>query len=473
MVFSSIVFLGLFLPIVLLLYFGTNSRRVRNYVLLAASLFFYAWGEPVWIITMVFTSFVDFFCAKWIQRIDGGGAGEKTRASAAHRRMPLVFSVVINIGILFVFKYSGFLAGEIYKLTGVMLPAWNSAMPIGISFYTFQSLSYTIDVYRGHTKVQNNFFYYLMYVSMFPQLVAGPIVRYADIAAQIEERRENLKSFSGGAVRFCVGLGKKVILANNAGQVVSTLMLADYLHGIPTLNAWIAAVFFTFQIYFDFSAYSDMAIGLGKMFGFDYKENFRYPYMAWSVTEFWRRWHISLSTFFRDYVYIPLGGGKNKQYRNIFGVWLLTGIWHGASWNYLLWGLYYAFFLMVEKKFFARIFDRHRLVGRIVTIFLFVYGWVIFYCEDLGLLGSMTAALFCNSAVFIDALGTNAALGNLFVLPVYLLASTDIAHRAAKAVFRSESAEYLAQAAFVICVFGASIVLLVGQSYNPFLYFRF
>lgn len=449
-----------------MLYFIVPFRKWRNYILLCASLVFYAWGEPLWVLAMIFTSAVDFLNGKWIGKL----------GDSKYRKVPLIVSLVLDLGILMIFKYSGFFAHEIFKWTGVMIPAWNRPMPIGISFYTFQSLSYTLDVYRGKTKIQNNFLYYLMYVSMFPQLVAGPIVRYADIAAQIEERKETREGFYHGVLRFTVGLGKKVILANNAGKAATALLGPAMLSGgsIPVANAWLGAIFYTFQIYFDFAGYSDMAIGLGKIFGFDYKENFNYPYIARSVTDFWRRWHISLSSFFRDYVYIPLGGNRQHLYRNIFVVWALTGLWHGASWNFILWGLYYGVLLILEKSFYGKYLERSKLLGHIVTIGLFVYGWVIFYCTDMSALIAVTRSLFgVNGNRLLDLSGRTWFLSNLWILPVYIIGSTPYPKKMAEKILKTEQLRDVAGSVFVLMVFVASLMLLVGQTYNPFLYFRF
>lgn len=465
MVFSGIVFLGLFLPAVLILYFAAPQRKWRNYVLLVSSLLFYAWGEPLWVLAMIFTSAVDYFNGKWIGKLE----------NSKYRSLPLLLSLVLDLGILMIFKYSGFFAEEIFKWTGILLPAWNRPMPIGISFYTFQSLSYTLDVYRRQTKVQKSFAYYLMYVSMFPQLVAGPIVRYADIAAQIEERRETWDGFHQGALRFCIGLGKKVILANNAGKAAAALLTPALVSGgeLPLFNAWLGAIFYTFQIYYDFAGYSDMAIGLGKMFGFEYKENFNYPYIARSITDFWRRWHISLSSFFRDYVYIPLGGNRRQLYRNILIVWALTGLWHGASWNFILWGLYYGVLLSLEKMFFGKYLEKNKFIAHLLTILLFVYGWVIFYCTDLDFLATVSRSLLgLGGGKLIDLSGTTWLLSNLWIFPVYLIGATPYPKKLAERVFSEEKAD-IAGAIFVLAVFTISVILLVGQTYNPFLYFRF
>ena len=314
MVFSSLIFLCIFLPAVLVLYNISRNVTYKNIILVTASLFFYAWGEPVWVVLLLVSTLVDYINGRIIDKYYAG-AGET---------IALAVSLTINLGLLFVFKYSGFLIDNINFICGINLPNPNPALPIGISFYTFQTLSYTIDMYRGRTKVQKSYLKYLTYVSMFPQLVAGPIVRYSSIADQLTERRQTAEDFAYGIKRFTAGLCKKVILANNAGTI-ATMLLGTTRYTVA--SAWLGIAIFTFQIYFDFSGYSDMAIGLGRMLGFKFGENFRYPYIASSVTDFWRRWHISLSTFFRDYIYIPLGGNRYRHLRNILAVWFLTGLW--------------------------------------------------------------------------------------------------------------------------------------------------
>ena len=343
MVFSSLLFLFRFLPLVFLLYYLT-PRRGRNVVLFLFSLFFYAWGEPKYVFLMLFSITMDYTVGRLIDKAKREGKPEKAKGS-------LLFSVFMNLGILGFFKYADFIIGSINAVSGLNLPLLNIPLPIGISFFTFQTMSYTIDVYRGNTEVQKNWISYGTYVSMFPQLIAGPIVQYKTIARQMKERRENLDDCTEGIHRFVVGVGKKVLLANNIGllwDAAAALPVAE----LPVATAWLGALAYTFQIYFDFSGYSDMAIGLGKMFGFHFLENFNYPYISRSITEFWRRWHISLSSWFREYVYIPLGGNRKgllKQVRNIFVVWMLTGIWHGAHWNYVLWGVYYGVLLILEN----------------------------------------------------------------------------------------------------------------------------
>ena len=337
----------LFLPICLLLYFILHGIKARNYLLLVMSLLFYAWGEPKWIILMIVTTLIDYGAGLLVDQY----RGQKLAKWA------LAGSVVITLSFLAVFKYLGFFNQNLNQIFGAELPTQIFNLPIGISFYTFQAITYVVDVYRGKAQVQRSYANLLLYVALFPQLIAGPIVRYTDIAAQLENREMTLPGFSKGITRFVTGLGKKVLLANIAGQVATSLIGGD-LSKASVLGAWLGIFAYTFQIYFDFSGYSDMAIGLGHMFGFTYVENFNYPYISKSITEFWRRWHISLSTFFRDYVYIPLGGNRRHQLRNMFIVWALTGLWHGASWNFVLWGLYYFVFLAIEKLFLGKFLEK-------------------------------------------------------------------------------------------------------------------
>ena len=377
MVFSSLNFMYLFLPICLLLYFILHGIKARNYLLLVMSLLFYAWGEPKWIILMIVTTLIDYGAGLLVDQY----RGQKLAKWA------LAGSVVITLSFLAVFKYLGFFNQNLNQIFGAELPTQIFNLPIGISFYTFQAITYVVDVYRGKAQVQRSYANLLLYVALFPQLIAGPIVRYTDIAAQLENREMTLPGFSKGITRFVTGLGKKVLLANIAGQVATSLIGGD-LSKASVLGAWLGIFAYTFQIYFDFSGYSDMAIGLGHMFGFTYVENFNYPYISKSITEFWRRWHISLSTFFRDYVYIPLGGNRRHQLRNMFIVWALTGLWHGASWNFVLWGLYYFVFLAIEKLFLGKFLEKlPAVVGHAYALFIIVVGWVFFYFDDVSRLG--------------------------------------------------------------------------------------
>ena len=369
----------LFLPICLLLYFILHGIKARNYLLLVMSLLFYAWGEPKWIILMIVTTLIDYGAGLLVDQY----RGQKLAKWA------LAGSVVITLSFLAVFKYLGFFNQNLNQIFGAELPTQIFNLPIGISFYTFQAITYVVDVYRGKAQVQRSYANLLLYVALFPQLIAGPIVRYTDIAAQLENREMTLPGFSKGITRFVTGLGKKVLLANIAGQVATSLIGGD-LSKASVLGAWLGIFAYTFQIYFDFSGYSDMAIGLGHMFGFTYVENFNYPYISKSITEFWRRWHISLSTFFRDYVYIPLGGNRRHQLRNMFIVWALTGLWHGASWNFVLWGLYYFVFLAIEKLFLGKFLEKlPAVVGHAYALFIIVVGWVFFYFDDVSRLGQM------------------------------------------------------------------------------------
>ena len=368
MVFSKPIFLFGFLPIVLLLYY-IAPRRLRNTVLFAASLIFYAWGEPKLVLLMIATIVVDYCAGLIIERFS-----EKKKAS----RAILVAALVINLGLLGIFKYANFMIESINALVGGNIGLLNIVLPIGISFYTFQSLSYVIDVYKKVVPVERNILNFATYVTLFPQLIAGPIVQYKTIADELSERQESFALFSEGIWRFAVGLGKKVIIANQIGSVWTEISGSP--ESLTVGKAWIGALAFTFQIYFDFSGYSDMAIGLGKMFGFNFLENFNYPYISKSITEFWRRWHISLGTWFKEYVYIPLGGnrkGLKRQIFNILVVWMLTGLWHGASWNFVVWGLYFGLILVLEKAFLLKIFAKiPAAFAHIYSILLIVFGWV-------------------------------------------------------------------------------------------------
>ena len=473
MVFSSLLFLFLFLPAVLLLYFLV-PRRFRNLILLAVSLFFYAWGEPLYVFLMIGTILFDYIFGILIERFL---KKEKKRAAG----ITLVFAVIVNIGCLGFFKYTDFLIGNLNGIFNTAIPLLQIALPIGISFYTFQIMSYVIDVYRGEVKAQRNIISFGTYVVLFPQLIAGPIVRYKTVAEELNERHENLPDFNSGVQRFMVGLGKKVLLANNIGILWNQIGSQD-ISTMPVLTAWIGIIAFTFQIYFDFSGYSDMAIGLGRMFGFHFLENFDYPYMSKSITEFWRRWHISLSTWFKEYVYIPLGGNRRgfaRQIRNILVVWLLTGIWHGASWNFVLWGVYFGGLLIIEKLFLLKYLQKAPgWVGHIYTMLLVIISWVIFAFDDLSRGMSFWGAMFgYNGAGFFNSESIYLLYTNLLIFAVLFFASMDWgkklwgkledtlqAHPAALEIIRS--------IAFT-AVFVLSVAYLVNASYNPFLYFRF
>lgn len=427
MVFSSLLFLFRFLPLFLALYFAA-PKRLRNTILFIGSLIFYGWGEPVYISLLLFSTLVDFIHGKLV-----GSFKEKGNLTAA--KWVVASSAVINLSLLIVFKYTDFFIRSFNELTGSSAPLLGLALPIGISFYTFQTMSYTIDVYRGEAPVQNNLISFGAYVSMFPQLIAGPIVRYQDIALELNCRQENLEQFVLGIRLFIIGLGKKVLLANQTGALwteISAILPQER----SILMVWIGILAFSFQIYFDFSGYSDMAVGMGHMLGFRFPDNFRYPYISKSITEFWRRWHISLGTWFKEYVYIPLGGNRNGrllQVRNILIVWLLTGIWHGANLNFLLWGLYFGILLLLEKFVFKNWLNRlPSWIQHIYACLLVIFGWVLFAFEDMNagfayLLQMVGGAglPFCNERTLF------LLCGNLILLLISAVGSTPLPAKAA------------------------------------------
>ena len=466
MVFSSTVFLCIFLPLVLLGYY-ICPKRGRNLFLLIASLVFYAWGEPKYVFLMIFSIIANYAF---------GLLMDKFRQNNRRLKLMLVLSVIIDLGLLGVFKYTDFIISNINAAFGANFDLLKLALPIGISFYTFQAMSYTIDVYRGDVKVQRNIIDFGMYITMFPQLIAGPIVRYADVEEQLHERRVTAQDFSEGAMRFVVGLGKKVLLANQIGALWSEIYALG--GSSSALMAWLGAIAFTFQIYFDFSGYSDMAIGLGRMFGFKFPENFRYPYQSVSITDFWRRWHITLSTWFREYLYIPLGGNRRgfaRQALNLLIVWTLTGFWHGAGWNFVLWGLYYFAVLFVEKLFLLKALDRApKILRHIYSLLLIVLGWVIFACDDITVLLPFIGSMF----------GANGALGGLdlywlttkaVLLIICCVASTELPKKLMISLGGrlGERPAFILKSVLTLLLLCLSVVFLIGDSYNPFLYFRF
>lgn len=467
MVFSSLLFLFRFLPIVLIGYF-VLPKKYRNLFLLLFSLFFYMWGEPTFIVLMLLSIAINYF---------GGMAVDYylKKENKKKSRFSLTLSMVLDLSLLGFFKYTGFFTDNLNALIGTDFIV-NIVLPIGISFYTFQMMSYVIDVYRGDTKVQKNIINFGAYVSLFPQLIAGPIVQYKTVAEQLEERTETADLFGAGVKRFMSGLSKKVLLANNIGILWDTVSSSD-LTTLPLLSAWLGIFAFTFQIYFDFSGYSDMAIGLGKMFGFEFLENFNYPYISKSITEFWRRWHISLGTWFRDYVYIPLGGNRHgllKQLRNILIVWFLTGLWHGASWNFALWGVYFGIILILEKTFLLKLLSKlPSFVSHIYSVLLFVYGWVIFALEDMSDIALYTKALFGFSGIF-DRESLYLLLNFALLLVICALFSTPLPkllyERAEKKFTKTTFVLTLVAIAFIFILSSAYIT---ASSYNPFLYFRF
>ena len=472
MIFSSLLFLFRFLPAVLLLYF-ISPRPARNCVLFLVSLVFYAWGEPVYVLLMLLSILSSYLGGLAVHR-----CMERGRERAA--RISLGVSVGFGLALLGFFKYTDFVLETVRKVTGLNVSLLNLALPIGISFYTFQTISYVIDVYRGTARVQKNIISYGAYVTMFPQLIAGPIVQYKTIDEQLRTRRESAEQFAEGVNRFVIGLGKKVLLANNAGQLWDTVNALNP-SGLPVVTAWIGIAAYTFQIYFDFSAYSDMAIGLGEMFGFRFLENFNYPYLSRSITEFWRRWHISLGTWFREYVYIPLGGnrrGTGKLIRNTMIVWLLTGIWHGADWNFLIWGLYYGILLLVEKLFLKKYLER--LPGWVQHIYCMLFvmlGWYIFVYDQIGSGMSFLGAMFGAGGRFLNGETVYLLYNNAVLLVLLILGSTTLPGKAAAALLEKvEEHDWiciLLRSLFYVAVFLLSVAYLVDASYNPFLYFRF
>lgn len=474
MVFSSLLFLFRFLPLFLALYFAA-PKRLRNTILFIGSLIFYGWGEPVYISLLLFSTLVDFIHGKLV-----GSFKEKGNLTAA--KWVVASSAVINLSLLIVFKYTDFFIRSFNELTGSSVPLLGLALPIGISFYTFQTMSYTIDVYRGEAPVQNNLISFGAYVSMFPQLIAGPIVRYQDIALELNCRQENLEQFALGIRLFIIGLGKKVLLANQTGALwteISAVLPQER----SILMVWIGILAFSFQIYFDFSGYSDMAVGMGRMLGFRFPDNFRYPYISKSITEFWRRWHISLGTWFKEYVYIPLGGNRNGrllQVRNILIVWLLTGIWHGANLNFLLWGLYFGILLLLEKFVFKNWLNRlPSWIQHIYACLLVIFGWVLFAFEDMNagfayLLQMVGGAglPFCNERTLF------LLCGNLILLLISAVGSTPLPAKAASVLSpdsktRFQNAGKILEPLFLGLVLFLSVAYLVNATYNPFLYFRF
>ncbi|MBQ9387336.1 MAG: MBOAT family protein [Lachnospiraceae bacterium] len=460
MVFSSAVFLLIFLPVFLTVYY-LLPFKIKNAWLLLASLVFYAWGEPVYVFLMMGSIAVNYFAGLLLSRFAGHRAA---------MRALLTVSVAVHVGALFFFKYSDFLISAINGSFGAGLRLMGLALPIGISFYTFQALSYVIDVYRGKVSAQKNLIDFGAYISMFPQLIAGPIVRYSDVAARLRERSFDADRAFCGILRFCVGLGKKVLLANSLGAFWEEISAAG---GAPAMTTLIGAVCFSLQIYFDFSGYSDMAIGIGRMLGFEFSENFNYPYMAKSITDFWRRWHISLGSWFREYVYIPLGGSRKglpRQILNLLIVWALTGIWHGAGWNFLFWGLYFFVLLTIEKICAGRV----RLPGaakRIYTLVAVLVSWIIFATPDIGAAGNMIGNLFGANG-FANA-GTLYYLRNCSVLlAIGLLFSTNIVRRLLRRLAPGKAKSAVLECAAVL-LYALSLIMVINSAYNPFLYFRF
>ena len=463
MVFSGLPFLFFYLTVVLLVY-KLTPLKLRNLFLLLASLFFYGWGEPVYIVIMFLSTAVDY---------THGMLVEKWRADDRKARMAVASSVFFNLLILVFFKYYDFLAGSINAITGLHLPILGIPLPIGISFYTFQTMSYTIDVYRKDAPVQKNIITFGTFVTLFPQLIAGPIIQYKSVAEQLKHREEGLGKFVSGVERFSVGLAKKVLLANAIGKLWD-VFLATQVEELTVVGAWLGLAAYAFQIYFDFSGYSDMAVGLGRMFGFEFMENFNYPYISKSIVEFWKRWHISLTNWFREYLYFPLGGSRcsrAKWIHNILIVWTLTGIWHGAGWNFLLWGLYYAVWMLAERLFWGKYLEKlPAVVQHVYTMVIVLIGWGLFAIEDMGQLGGYLATCF-GAGRFIDAATLYQLRSYLPMLVILVFASTPLASKLYRRLGENTQAvvrPVLVLASLVLCT-----ASLVDASYNPFLYFRF
>ena len=489
MVFSSLIFLLAFLPLNLICYFAARKTQTRNVILLLFSLVFYAWGEPLYVLLLIGMSFWCWFFARMVERA-GSPRGKKAL---------LFFAAAGCVGSIGFFKYAGFLCDNINAVAGrALVDVPRLALPIGISFYTFQLLTYVVDVYRGEVPAQRRFWRVLLYAGLFHQCVAGPIVRYGDIENELTERVSDLNSVSRGVTRFAVGLAKKSLLANACGAAADALLLSDaamadaaaradnlaLLAGRSAATLWIGMAFYMLQIYLDFSAYSDMAIGMGLICGLHYKENFMYPYVADSVTDFWRRWHISLGTFFRDYVYIPLGGnrkGTARQIFNLFVVWALTGLWHGARWNFVLWGLYFFVFLVLEKFVFGKLLAKTYVLKHLYVLIVVYFGWVLFRFSDTSYLTTVLAGMFCrngNAAVSYEI--RTFALQYVPFLVVCLLGCTPLVRNVGVALKKralvSRPAFYLngaLNALLPAALIVLSVLSLVGDSYNPFLYFQF
>lgn len=467
MVFSSLFFLTIFLPLNLIIYYLIQNIQVRNFILVIFSLFFYAWGEPIWVTLLILSALVDYCNGLFIERHLGKPIA----------KLGIIFTLTINLGLLFTFKYADFIVENVNFLFDTRYSKPGFLLPIGISFYTFQTISYCIDVYKGEVKAQKNFMNFLLFVSLYHQLVAGPIVRYTDISDEINDRKFKWSDFSNGINRFCKGLFKKIFFANVAGELVQQFLEGD-MTNMSSSSAWFGLLMYTFQIYFDFSGYSDMAIGLGKMFGFNYYENFKHPYTATSIADFWRRWHISLGTFFRDYLYIPLGGNRKNIYLNLFVVWLCTGLWHGASWNFILWGLYFCFLLILEKLFLQKILNKLPiLIRHFYAIFFIILGWSLFYYTDLQQLKTFIQILFrFNEFKYFNLEVFSVIQNNFYWIILCILFTTPIYNNLLN--FMDKKNLYFFNPNVTVIILNVfmllgSIAMLVNKTYNPFIYFRF
>lgn len=463
MVFSSLTFICVFLPAVLLMYNLSRNITYRNVVLTASSLMFYAWGEPSFIILLIAATIVNFVLALFIDKWRGKRGA----------KLLFAFAVAFDIAMIGVFKYAAFVVSSFNFVLHLSFPVPEIGLPLGISFYTFQILTYVVDVYKGGTPVQKSYLKFLCFVSMFPQLIAGPIVRYSEVAAALDKRTVRMRDFADGAVQFTFGLSKKVLLANTAGEAKDLLFSAAT---NPTAGStWLGMIFYSFQLFFDFSGYSDMAIGMGKMLGFRFPQNFNYPYISRSVSEFWRRWHMTLGSFFRDYVYIPLGGNRCSTARWLFNtmvVWMLTGLWHGAYWNYVLWGLYYGLLLMLEKLVFSRVKDIP-ILSHLITLFLVLMGWVLFYFNDMSDMMLCFSRMFGVGVSLYDITTTSVLFSNIWLLAACVLVSTPLPYRVYEYATSLKYVGVVIEGAIMVGLFVICIASLTGATSNPFLYFRF
>ncbi len=469
MIFSSIFFIFVFLPITLILYYLVPFK-LKNFVLLVVSLIFYAWGEPVYVFLMILNIVINYISGLEIETY-------RRQGKMRQAKWAFIVTLVVNLLVLGFYKYYGFFISNLNVILPIKIPYHELALPIGISFYTFQTLSYVIDVYKGSLAAQRNIITFGSYVTMFPQLIAGPIVRYSDVEKQLSKREICWSKFSEGVVYFLTGLGKKVLIANNMGLVCDAI-LAMNASDTSALTAWIGAFAYTMQIYFDFGGYSDMAIGLGKMLGFDFIKNFDYPYISKSITEFWRRWHMSLSSWFKEYVYIPLGGNRvstPKAIRNLMIVWCLTGLWHGAAWNFIAWGLYYGILLIFEKYIFKNILDK--LPGALQHVYamvLVMIGWVLFAAPSLPRAISFIGSMFGAGAGVVDSLGFYYLKTTFILAIIAILCSTPKLYKTFMAyVYTRKNFGAILYVGVYVLIFAVSVAYLVNATYNPFLYFRF
>lgn len=479
MVFSTSIFLYLFLPLTLIIYY-ISPKKCKNLIILLSGLLFYSWGEPIYVIVMLISTMIDYCAGLVMNRFDG---------RKLPRRICLIVSVVMNLGLLGVFKYSGFIAENINAIAGQQLIDINNMnffgieflpmnmLPIGISFFTFQSMSYTIDMYLGNVKVQKNPISFAAFVTLFPQIVAGPIVRYDDVAKELDDRTISIDLIYDGVIKFIIGLAKKVLIANSIGSLwteIKGLNLGD----VSVLTSWLGILAFTFQIYFDFSGYSDMAIGLGKMMGFNFPKNFDYPYMSKSISEFWRRWHITLGSWFKSYVYFPLGGNRKGLPRTVLNlaiVWFLTGVWHGASWNFILWGSLYGVVIIIEKLFLGKVLKKlPTVVCSIYTMLLVILGWVLFDTADLPTAGNYIATMFGASGILIDSAALYYLATYAITFIICIIGCTDLPKKAVEFI-RSKCTPLINYGGIAV-IMGMLVLCtayLVDQTYNPFLYFNF